>query len=130
MGIIIFNCKILEAELVDIPDCRIQPHYRERSGFSPELKPDLFKMIPVNMCIPESMDEFARHQPGDLRHHHEQQRIGSNIERNSQENICASLVKLTGKLVPGHIELEKYMTGWQSHVVQIGHIPCTDKVTP
>src|SRR4051794_17374103 len=94
---------ILEREIVigkaeDVANLRIQPHDRKRIRAARELLTRLIEMVQMKMGIAEGMDEFARLQAGDLRHHHCQQRIGGDVERHAQKYIGGALVELTRKL--------------------------------
>ena len=111
MGVIIFESKILKAEMVNVFDQRVQSHHRERPGFTLKLYPDLIKMVLINMSIPKSMDEFTRFQACYLGYHHQQKCIGCNIERDTYEDVSTSLIQLTGEPVLGNIELEENVTG-------------------
>ena len=56
----------------------------------------------------------------------QQQSVAGDIEWNTQENICAALIKLTGKLAVCDVELEESMARRQRHVFNFTHIPGTD----
>ena len=75
-------------------DFRVDDHFRKREGSACQLKIHLVNMIEVDMGIAEGMNEFPRFQSGDLGHHHRQYGIGSDVERNTQEDIAAPLVHL------------------------------------
>ena len=70
------------------------------------------------------MYEFAGLQAGYLCHHHGKQSIRSNIERYTQENICAALVELAAEPAIGHIKLEQCVARAETHFGQVGYIPC------
>ena len=72
------------------------------------------------------MDEIARFQPGYLCHHLQQQGIGSDVERHSQETVRTALVHLQAQSSVSYIELEKHVAGRQVHILQVGHVPGID----
>ena len=53
----------------------------------------LINMIGIDMRIPERMDKFSRLKTGRLRHHHSEQGIRSDVERNAEENIGTPLIE-------------------------------------
>src|SRR5918994_6674252 len=53
-----------------------------------------------------------------------QQRVGCDVEWNTQENIGASLIDLAGKTAAGHVELEEGMAGCERHLLQFADVPC------
>ena len=83
-------------------------------------------MIDIDVSISCSVDEFSRLETTDLRDHHCQKSVGSNIERNSQEDIGAALVQLAGEFSVSDIELEEGVARRESHLFHFGHIPCRD----
>ena len=75
------------------------------------------------MRIAERMDEVARLQPGHLRHHHGQQRIGSDVEGHAEEDIARTLVELAREPAFRDIELEQAVAGRQRHRLHFGRVP-------
>ena len=69
------------------------------------------------------MYEIPCFQSGHLRHHLQEQCVRCDIERHSQENISAALVKLQAEPSVGYIKLEECVAGRQIHVVQITDVP-------
>ena len=72
------------------------------------------------------MDEISGFQSGDLRHHLQEQGIGSNVEGHSLKNVRTTLVQLQAQPSVGDIELEESVAGREVHVVQIAYIQCAD----
>ena len=68
--------------------------------------------------------EVITAQVGLLRHHVCQQRVGGDIERHTQENVCASLIELAGESAVGNIELEQGVTGRERHCRYFADVPC------
>jgi predicted transcriptional regulator len=50
--------------------------------------------IRVDMQVAERVDEIARLESRDLRHHQRQQRVTRDVERHAEKQIRAALVKL------------------------------------
>lgn len=94
-----------------------------------KLLADLFEMVGVNVGIAESMDEIARLQAANLRHHHREQRVTRDVERDTEEAVGATLVKLARKFSVGHVELEKCVAWGKIHPVEIGDIPSGNDYT-
>ena len=76
------------------------------------------------------MDEVARFQSRHLRHHHQEQRIGGDVERHAEENVRAALVELEAQSSVRHVELEERVARRQVHVAQIRHVPGADDDPP
>ena len=57
---------------------------------------------------------------------HGQERVGCDVERNTEEGVGAALVELAGEFAVGHVELEKAMAGRQGHVVHFARVPRGD----
>ena len=53
---------------------------------------DLLAVIQIDVRIAERVDELAGNEPGHLRDHHREQRIGCDVERNAQKDVGAALV--------------------------------------
>src|SRR5699024_2066031 len=87
-------------------------------------------MIAIYMCVTECVHEIRRFQitfPGDQA---EQERVARNIERDTEEDICASLIKLKAEFSINHIELEESMTWREGHRIDFRRMPCCDDVPP
>lgn len=76
------------------------------------------------------MDEGAGFEPTDLRHHQREQRIGSDIKRDTQEKIGTALVELAAQFAVLHKELKQSMTWRKGHPIDLAHVPSADDVTP
>src|SRR5437773_10165625 len=75
------------------------------------------------MQIAKGVDEVARSKIDNLRHHHRKQRVRCNIERDTEKQICASLIKLTTEFAVLYVKLEEEMTRRQRHFVDFRRIP-------
>src|SRR5437764_7213408 len=111
MRIVIAQGEILEAKIVDAFDGRVQLHPRQRPEIARQLLARLLEMVPVKMQIAKGVNEFGRTQLAYLRHHHGEQRIRRNVERNPQKKVGAALIKLAAQLVVAHIKLKEDMAG-------------------
>ena len=78
------------------------------------------------MDVAERMHEVARLQAADLGNHHRKQGVRRDVERHTQEDVGTALVKLAAETALGHVELEKRVTGRQSHPVDLGRVPGRD----
>ena len=75
------------------------------------------------MGVAEGMNELSGLQLTYLSHHHSQKSVRSDVEGNSEKDICASLVELARESSAGNIELEQCVAGRQSHALQFAHVP-------
>ena len=73
------------------------------------------------------MDKVAIFESARLGYHHCEEGVGGNIERNTQEYIGRTLIKLAAEATVGYIELEKDMAGREVHQGQFAYIPCRNK---
>ena len=55
-------------------------------------------MILVKMQVAKGVNEVARIEIDNLRHHHGEQCIGSDVERHTEKKIGATLIKLAAQL--------------------------------
>jgi len=63
---------MVEDEIEQRSNLRVYMHVRQRPRIPLKLQIRLLQMIEVEMRITEGMDEIARLETGDLRHHHGQ----------------------------------------------------------
>src|SRR4051812_29667548 len=115
MRLIPLQGEVLIAEGENIRHRRIEPHVRERERLAAELFARLFEMVQIKMRIAQSMDELARLEPADLRHHQGQERIRRDVEGYAQKNIGRALVELAAQFSVGDIKLKQAVTGRQGH---------------
>ena len=81
-------------------------------------------MVVIEVAVTTGPDKVADFEVALLRQHMRQERVACNIKRHTQENIAGALIELAGEFPVGHINLEHHMAGRQSHLGQLGHIPC------
>ena len=126
----------LEVFVVVVED-RVRPtfdvHLRVRQWFPAELQDGLLHVVVVEVTVTSSLDEVADIEVALLGHHLSQQCIARDVEGYAEEDVSATLVELTMELATSSwlrggcdVELEKGMTGFERHLVKIGHIPGTD----
>jgi hypothetical protein len=92
MRVVIFHPEVIVIEIKNGSDRWIQVYLREGPWCAFKLQLYLFRMVEVDMGVPQCMDEFSCLKPGDLCHHHHQEGVGGNVERDPQEYIRASLI--------------------------------------
>ena len=95
MRIVVGQGEILELEIMNVFHRRIELHARKRTKLAGKLRARLFEMILVKVQIAEGVNEFAGAQIADLRDHHREQGVGSDVERHAEEQIGAPLIELT-----------------------------------
>src|SRR5262245_30014679 len=96
--------EVLVDEIEQRAHFRIELYVRQRPRLPLQLLVGLVKMVEIEMHVAEAMDELAWSQPGYLRHHDGEQRVGSDVEGYAEEHIGGALIELAGELAPGHIE--------------------------
>ena len=63
MRIVVFQLEVLELEIEDRPDRRVDPHRRQRPRLARKLQPGLFEVVVVEVGVAERVDEVARREP-------------------------------------------------------------------
>ena len=121
--VVAFEGEVLVLEIVEGLDIGVDEHCRERAGLTGELLADLIEMVQVDVGVACGVDEITGLQATDLGDHHRQQRIGCNVERDSEEGVSAALVELAGEFAFGHVELEQAVARRQGHLVNLSGVP-------
>ncbi len=107
----------------DVLHVRVDVHLGQRSRLARELQLHLLEMVTVDMCVAEGVDEIAVFEAAHLCYHHRQQCVRRYVERHAEEDVGGTLVELTRESAVGHVELEKYVTGRQGHLFDVGYVP-------
>src|SRR6185369_17943529 len=115
MSFVAGQLEILEVEVENRPYAGIDLHPRKRERLACELKPCLLQMVRVQVRVAKRENKVARLQIAYLSHHHCQQRIRRDVERQSQKNIGRSLIELARESSFGDVKLKEQMTGRQRH---------------
>ena len=118
--------EVVQREVENGLDVRIQGQLRLRAGGSGQLGIDLFEMIAVDVSVTDDMDEVAVAKPGALGDHHRQQRVGGDVEGDAKKQIGTPLVELTRELPIAYVELEKHMAWGQRHLLDLPDVPGID----
>ena len=92
--VIALQLKVLELEIKNILDIRIDLHRRQWARLTGELQLRLLDMVQVEMRVTSGMDEVTCLQSCHLCHHLQQQGIRCDVEGNTQEGVCRPLVEL------------------------------------
>ena len=90
----------------------------------------LLRVVRVDVRIAYRDDEIADSEVGRVRDHVRQERVGSDVERKSEEQIAAALVHAAAQPSLGDVELEEQVTGRQRHRRNIGRVPGGDDQPP
>ena len=130
IGVVIQEFEILEAEIKNRFDRRIDPHRRQRSRLASQLQPRLLQMVRVQVRIAKRVDEVTRLKSRDLGNHHCEQGVGGDIERNTEEHVAAALIELARESAAGDVELEQQVAGGKFHLRDVRHIPSADDHSP
>src|SRR6185436_2083588 len=130
MSVVANEFEVSKVEVENRPDPGIDLHPRKRERLACELKSCLLQMIRVQVCVAKRENKVARLQITYLSHHHRQQRVRRDVERQSQKNIGRSLIELARESSFGYIKLKQQMTGRQRHLGQLTHVPRADDQAP
>ena len=107
MTFVVDQFEVLEGEIEDVFDIRVDLHGWQCERFPCQLCCYLLHMVGVEMSIAKGMDEIAQLKIADLCNHHGEQGIRGDIKRNTEEDISTALVELAGEFSISHVELEK-----------------------
>lgn len=88
MRVVTDKFKVFELKFVNVFDRRIQFHPRQRPAITRKLLTRLIEMICVKMQIAKRMDEIAWRKINNLGHHHREQRVRCDVERNTKEEMA------------------------------------------
>ena len=83
---------VLEAE--EILDVGVQNHARQLARLARELQAGLLEMIFIKVCVARRVDKLPGFQARHLCNHHQQKRVGCDVEGYAQEGVGAPLVEL------------------------------------
>ena len=126
--VVSFEGEVFVAESENILHVGLDPHGGQGAGRTGQLCLDLLQEVQVDVGVAERVDEFAGLEPYHLCHHHGEQGVGGDVEGYAEEQVGRPLVELAAELAVGHVELEQGMARRQSHVRDVGHVPCADDV--
>ena len=94
MGIVADELEVLVLEVEERLDVGVEFHLGQGAWLSGELELRLFNMVQVEMGVTRGVDEVTGFIACHLRHHLQQQGIGGNIERHTEEGVGRALVEL------------------------------------
>ena len=94
MRIVVQQGDVFVAKVKQAFDARIKAERGQGSKVATQLKANLVRMIGINMGVAKAVDEVAYLEAEVLRHHVNEERVRSNVERNPQENVGGALVEL------------------------------------
>lgn len=92
--IIVHEFEILIFKVKYTLDFRIYLHFRQGTRLAAELGRNLLEMILIDMRVSSRMHEFSRLKAAYLSYHHGQEGIRGDVERHTEEDIGAALIKL------------------------------------
>src|SRR6201996_3279935 len=107
MRLVVLEREIPMAEGEDVLHFGIYAHRGQRKGLARKLLARLVEMVEIEMRVAEGVHELAGREPRHLRHHHRQQRIARDVERDAQEDLGRALVELAREPAVRDIELEQ-----------------------
>lgn len=94
MRLVIEDVKMLEEEVVDIRDVRVEFEFRKRGRSTEELDVgEGFNVVEIDMGVAQLHHQFVRLGLGDLRNHVHQHGIRRNVERQTQPDIGRPLIQ-------------------------------------
>src|SRR5215467_1465994 len=116
VSIVVDQFKIGVIKIKDGRDRGVDPHLRQRKRYAGELQARLVDMIRIQMSVAKCVNKVARLKTTNLRNHHREQRVRSDVERHPQKYVRRSLIELARQLSVGNIELKQQMAGRKGHL--------------
>ena len=132
MRIVAFERNVIEGEVEDGFHIWVEFQRGKGTWLAGELEAGLVEVILIEMEIAKRVDEVAGFVIANLRNHMGEERVGSDVERHTQEQIRAALIELAGEprlaAVFGfvNVELKQQVARRKSHAIQIANVPCGD----
>src|SRR5687767_8515743 len=123
MRIVILQSEVVVLEIEQALHGGIELHDRETARGARKLLARLVEVVEIKMRVAVGMHEVAGPESAYLRHHHREQRVRSDIERDAEKKVGAPLIELAGKPSAGNVELEERVAGQQRHLVEIPDVP-------
>src|SRR5260370_316165 len=111
MRMVVQQFEILEFEVVNVLNFRIQAHLRQGPGVASQLFFGLLDVVGVEVEVAKGVNERAGFEVADLGDHHGEQGIGGDVEGDAEENVSAALIKLATEFAVLHEELEERVAG-------------------
>src|SRR5690242_4705551 len=96
VGLIAGQHEILEAEGADVVELSVDGQFRQRQWRAGKLPVGLVEVVEIEMGIAERVDEFAGLETRDMGDHVGEERIGGDVEGNTEEDIARALIELAG----------------------------------
>ena len=87
VGLVTAEGKVLEGEVVELGDGRVQRHRGERARLAGELELRLLEMIGVEVKIAESVHEVTSFIAADLGDHLGEEGVGSDVEGDAKKQV-------------------------------------------
>ena len=109
--VISFELEILVFEIKDILYVGIDYHSGQRTRRARELQFGLLEVIEIEVCVASGMDKVACLQSRHLCHHLQEESVGGDVERHTEECVGRALVELQAQSAVGNIKLEHRVTG-------------------
>tara|TARA_B100002052_G_scaffold295777_1_gene322930 strand:+ start:982 stop:1764 length:783 start_codon:yes stop_codon:yes gene_type:complete len=94
MGVVPDQVEVIQREIKHGRDVLVEFHGWQCTRFTGQLRIHLFEMIRVDVRVTDDVYEITWKQISALSDHHRQQGIGRDVERNSEKEVGASLIKL------------------------------------
>ena len=95
MWVVVFEDDMVKVEFIDRLETRIYGNFREVSWLAGHLLFHLVDMILIDMDIPEGMYKSTRFDAEKVRKNMDKERVGSDIERDAEKEVCRTLIELT-----------------------------------
>ena len=103
---------------------------RQRELLPRQLQIYLIEVIVVDVRVTADPDQLIDFEVALLCNHVGQQCVAGDVEGHAQEHVSAALVDLARQLTVEDKELEEGVARFKRHLLQVGHVPGSDKHPP
>lgn len=86
--VVVLHRDVVEFELVDLGDGGVEPEGRQRTRLACQLQVRLLDVVGVEVTVTTRPHEVTHAKPGYLGDHVRKQRVGCDVERHSQKDVC------------------------------------------
>lgn len=123
MEFVSLEIKIIRGKTIQFGHVLSEAKFRKRQWFEQKLLGKLFHVIEVNVRVAANVNKLFSREVANVRHQMREQRIAGDVERQTQTNISAALIHLTGELSVLHVKLGQAMARRNSHFWEVYGIP-------
>src|SRR5258705_3491161 len=130
MRVVVDERDVGETKIKKRPHRRIELDRGQTARLPRKLDFRLPDVIEIQVGVAETVDEMPGREIADLGDHQREEGVRRDVEGNTQENVRAALVQVTGQASARDVELKENVARGQSHLRELPDVPRADDVAP